>query len=75
MLWLLNDWRTQDPALGYLARFKLMVYFSSGQDLAGQRGSINSFGSPSKDETELAVGLATETEVQTLFLLNGLDST
>ena len=72
LLRLLNDWSTQDPALGYLARFKL-VYFLSCRDLAGQRGG-NLFGSPtSKEEAELAAGLAAETEGQTLFLLDGLD--
>lgn len=70
LLRLLNDWSTQDPALGYLARFKL-VYFVPCRDLTGQR--VNLFGSPSKDETELAISLAPETENQTLFLLDGLD--
>ena len=70
LLRLLNDWSTQDPALGYLARFKL-VYFLSCRDLSSQR--INLFGSPTKEESELAAALAPETENQMLFLLDGLD--
>ena len=71
LLRLLNDWSTQDPALGYLARFKL-VYFLSCRDLTVQRGNLFS-SLPSKEEAEMATGLASETENQTLFLLDGLD--
>lgn len=70
LLRLMNDWSTQDPALGYLARFKL-VYFLSCRDLTGQRGNL--FGAPTKEESELAATLAAETENQSLFLLDGLD--
>lgn len=70
LLRLLNDWSTQDPALGYLARFKL-VYFLSCRDLTGQR--VNVFGASTKEESELSANLAIETENQTLFLLDGLD--
>ena len=74
LLRLVHDWCTQDPSLGYLARFKL-IYLVSCRDLvAGQHknNNINLFGTIGKEETELSsVGCANDADI--LFLLDGLD--
>lgn len=79
LLRLLHDWSTQDPAVGYLARFKL-VYFVSCRDLAGQKnnGGHHFFGvaTATKEEAELASNCNAANEADSpnsLFLIDGLD--
>ena len=76
LLRLLNDWSTQDSALGYLAHFKLVFFASCRELLAGNQRNNNNLFLPSgssKEESELSAHLATEMENQTLYLIDGLD--